>query len=370
MGFRNVSYSVSGTCMLVIATGRIRNVPQKNRTVDSFAGGNWDGPEPLPNRLIEDDCGSINNSRAESMGNTPLARAMGLPAANCSVASRRKVKLKVSEGWLGCCSESTLPLLSGDCGGVTKDGVRLTCAGLNWKTTMLGRAPRSFAPNCRNAPFKAAIYLPFEFVANRRSSELQCQHAQPRSCDTVRRLVVCHRPQVDIYRFAADQVVASCKLAIAPLFKLLAKTFEQNGCGSGRDRTNPVLVSRSICHVDPQNVNLDVHSTHRPCFAACSSPISDLSFRQRSLQFGKFSACCLGQMDHLYRHSIFGSQKSSIQCNIANVPSGDRQPREHVDLQLFGWQSGWKYTLPDVSPLGKFREWEIDYKTNPAQEGC
>src|SRR5579862_3236679 len=97
----------------------------------------------------------------------------------------------VSPGSVGCCKASVGPALPDTEGGWGRLGVRLTCSGLNWKTTMFGSAPSRPAPKLRNAPFNAAMD---SFLSYR---ELHCQVADPAVRDGLGRLFVAHTIQVE-----------------------------------------------------------------------------------------------------------------------------------------------------------------------------
>src|SRR5207247_1387413 len=158
-----MSNSVSVMLRLVIFTGRIRNVPQKNNTVDNLLGGSWLAdffPLSLTRSMESDFLGTMSSSSADSVGWMPLVAATGLPSSTSwSVASTRRLKLIDSLGSAGCSIPFTRPAPLLGCGGKTSDGVLLIVSGLNWKTTKIGKAPSSPAPRLTKAPFRVGIAL-------------------------------------------------------------------------------------------------------------------------------------------------------------------------------------------------------------------
>src|SRR5262249_334842 len=99
-----------------------------------------------------------------------------------------------------------------------------------------------------------------------------------------------------------------------------------------------------------------------------SCPTSDLGVAGCLIKLGIFRVSSAEQMPHSHRLTRVGREKGSVECNVADVSAGNRQPAQPFVVKVVRRSIRGKDPAPDLGSMLGIREREWNDEPNPAQE--
>ena len=271
-----------------------------------------------------------------------MARAIGLPAASMSAALNLAVRSSFSIGTSPAWPVSRLPDPVGRSG---TSIVRVTCSGLNWKTTTLGSGPRKSLAYSNSAPLSIRLI------------------ARPPSRRPPRRR---RRPPA---RRASPARAATWESA-APRG---GERGRQRGPQLARQRMRRRLRPALDADLDA----VDAHAAHavrssRPRTRSAYGPKRSRLIVRSALSSSRRTATSTSSMRS---RGALWRRRRALQAGVEDggpdVAAGERERLgEEREVELGGVDLAGDRDGPDPPPLVDAREREVDHVAQPPQEGA